>query len=111
MTREEIYDKVKAVLVDALGVDEEEVKPDSVIRDDLGAESGTKRPKESASSEAEDIRNRFWTCRGSAALICVGPGPAPSDAACPQRSESDPPKWGSLESGPSGDMSAIAVED
>jgi acyl carrier protein len=39
MTREEIYDKVKAVLVDALGVDEEEVKPDSVIRDDLGAES------------------------------------------------------------------------
>ena len=39
MTREEIYDKVKAVLVDALGVDDEEVKPDSVIRDDLGAES------------------------------------------------------------------------
>ena len=39
MTREEIYDKVKAVLVDALGVDEEEVKPESVIVDDLGAES------------------------------------------------------------------------
>src|SRR5262245_43544852 len=39
MNRDEIYDKVKAVLVDALGVDEEEVKPDSVIVDDLGAES------------------------------------------------------------------------
>ncbi len=39
MTREEIYDKVKAVMVDALGVDEDEVKPESVIRDDLGAES------------------------------------------------------------------------
>ena len=39
MTREEIYDKVKAVLVDALGVDDDEVKPDSVIVDDLGAES------------------------------------------------------------------------
>ena len=39
MTREEIYTKVQAVLVDALGVDEEEVKPESVIRDDLGAES------------------------------------------------------------------------
>ena len=39
MERSEIYDKVKAVLVDALGVDEEEVKPDSVIVDDLGAES------------------------------------------------------------------------
>jgi acyl carrier protein len=39
MTREEIYKKVQAVLVDALGVDEEEIKPESVIRDDLGAES------------------------------------------------------------------------
>jgi acyl carrier protein len=39
MTRDEIYTKVQAVLVDALGVDEEEVKPESVIRDDLGAES------------------------------------------------------------------------
>ena len=39
MTRDEIYDKVKAVLVDALGVDDDEVKPTSVIVDDLGAES------------------------------------------------------------------------
>src|SRR3954469_20856402 len=39
MTRDEIYSKVQAVLVDALGVDEDEVKPQAVIRDDLGAES------------------------------------------------------------------------
>jgi len=39
MTREEIYDKVKTVLVNALGVDDDEIKPDSVLRDDLGAES------------------------------------------------------------------------
>jgi len=39
MTRDEIYAKVKDVLVDALGVDEEDVTPDAVIRDDLGAES------------------------------------------------------------------------
>src|SRR4051812_49006611 len=39
MTRDEIYTKVQAVLVDALGVDEEEVKPTAIIRDDLGAES------------------------------------------------------------------------
>jgi acyl carrier protein len=39
MTRDEIHAKVKDVLVDALGVDEDEVKPESVIRDDLGAES------------------------------------------------------------------------
>src|SRR5882724_1338940 len=39
MSRDEIYTKVQAVLVDALGVDEDEVKPESVIRDDLGAES------------------------------------------------------------------------
>ena len=39
MTRDEIYDKVKAVLVDALSVDEDEVTPTAVVRDDLGAES------------------------------------------------------------------------
>ena len=39
MSREEIYEKVQAVLVDALGVDEEEVTPNAVIKDDLGAES------------------------------------------------------------------------
>ena len=39
MSRDEIYQKVQAVLVDALGVDEEEVTPTAVVRDDLGAES------------------------------------------------------------------------
>lgn len=39
MSREEIFKKVQAVLVDALGVDEDEVTPDAVIKDDLGAES------------------------------------------------------------------------
>src|SRR2546423_14919988 len=39
MTRDEIYKKVQAVLVDALGVDEDEATPNAVIRDDLGAES------------------------------------------------------------------------
>jgi acyl carrier protein len=38
-SREEIYSKVTTVLVDALGVDETEIRPDAVIRDDLGAES------------------------------------------------------------------------
>jgi acyl carrier protein len=38
-TREEIFDKVKATLVDALGVDEEEVTPDAALISDLGAES------------------------------------------------------------------------
>ena len=39
MTREEIYSKVQGVLVDALGVDDEEVKPDASLINDLGAES------------------------------------------------------------------------
>jgi acyl carrier protein len=39
MAREEIYEKVKGVLVDALGVDDDEVTPNAVIKDDLGAES------------------------------------------------------------------------
>src|SRR5450755_131210 len=39
LSRDEIYKKVQGVLVDALGVDEEEVTPNAVIKDDLGAES------------------------------------------------------------------------
>ena len=39
MTRDEIYKKVTDVLVDALGVDDAEVKPESTLREDLGAES------------------------------------------------------------------------
>ena len=39
MTRDEIYSKVQGVLVDALGVDEEEVTPQASLRSDLGAES------------------------------------------------------------------------
>ena len=39
MSRDEIYAKVQAVLVDALGVDEEEVTPTATLRGDLGAES------------------------------------------------------------------------
>jgi acyl carrier protein len=39
MNREEIYEKVKGVLVDALGVDDEEVEPTAALGADLGAES------------------------------------------------------------------------
>ncbi len=39
LSRDEIYQKVKSVLVDALSVDDEDVKPNSTIRGDLGAES------------------------------------------------------------------------
>lgn len=39
MTRDEIYKKVQDVMVEALGVDEEDVTPDATLRGDLGAES------------------------------------------------------------------------
>ena len=39
LSREEIHDKVKGVLVDALGVDEDEVTANATLREDLGAES------------------------------------------------------------------------
>lgn len=39
MTRDEIFDKVKEVLMDALAVDEDEVTPAASLRKDLGAES------------------------------------------------------------------------
>jgi acyl carrier protein len=38
-TQEEIYTKVSATLVEALNVDEEEIKPTSTLQGDLGAES------------------------------------------------------------------------
>src|SRR5437868_15069897 len=38
-TQEEIYSKVSATLVEALNVDEEEIKPTSTLQGDLGAES------------------------------------------------------------------------
>ena len=39
LSQDEIYGKVKDVLVDALGVDEDEVTPTASLRADLGAES------------------------------------------------------------------------
>jgi acyl carrier protein len=38
-TQEEIYEKVRTTLVDALGVDEEDVSREATLRNDLGAES------------------------------------------------------------------------
>jgi len=39
MSHDEIFKKVQEVLVDALGVDEDEVTPDATVSGDLGAES------------------------------------------------------------------------
>ncbi|HHD83020.1 MAG TPA: acyl carrier protein [Bacteroidetes bacterium] len=39
MNREEIFAKLKDLMVDKLGVDESEIKEDSNIIDDLGADS------------------------------------------------------------------------
>ena len=39
MTQQDVFGKVQEVLVDALGVDEDEVSPDSTLVGDLGAES------------------------------------------------------------------------
>src|SRR3954452_6730340 len=87
MSREEIYDKVQAVLVDALGVDEDEVTPQAVIRDDLGAESidfldimfrlekafGIKIPRgemmpENLSNDPSIVQNGMVTPQGMAML-------------------------------------------
>ncbi len=39
MKREEVFEKILEVLVDALGVDDDEVTPDASLTADLGAES------------------------------------------------------------------------
>lgn len=39
LSREDVFEKVRDVLVEALGVDADEVSPDAVLEADLGAES------------------------------------------------------------------------
>ena len=39
MTEAEVFEKVQETLVDALGVDDDEVKPEATLTGDLGAES------------------------------------------------------------------------
>ena len=39
MSRDEMFQEVQEVLVDALGVDDDEVKPEATLMGDLGAES------------------------------------------------------------------------
>ena len=39
MSRDEIFQEVQEVLIDALGVDDDEVKPEATLMGDLGAES------------------------------------------------------------------------
>ncbi|MFQ5412143.1 MAG: acyl carrier protein [Phycisphaerae bacterium] len=39
MSREDVFGKVKNVLVDALGVDDDEIREDATLTGDLGAES------------------------------------------------------------------------
>lgn len=39
MTHDEVFEKVREVLVDALAVDDDEVQPDATLTSDLGAES------------------------------------------------------------------------
>jgi acyl carrier protein len=38
-TKQEVFERIKEALVDALGVDEDEVSPDATLVGDLGAES------------------------------------------------------------------------
>jgi acyl carrier protein len=87
MSRDEIYKKVQGVLVDALGVDEEEVTPTSIIKDDLGAESidfldimfrlekafGIKIPRgemfdERVATDPNFVQNGAFTANGMAEL-------------------------------------------
>jgi acyl carrier protein len=39
LSEHEIFEKVRDIIIDQLGVDEEEVKPESSFVDDLGADS------------------------------------------------------------------------
>jgi acyl carrier protein len=88
MTSEEIFTKVRDTLVDALGVDEDEVKLESRLEADLGAESidfldivfrleknfsikiprGELFPEDLASADAGFVKDGMVTAEGLAAL-------------------------------------------
>jgi acyl carrier protein len=88
MSRDEVFQKVQGVLVDALGVDDDEVTPESTLMGDLGAESidfldivfrlektfGIKVPREelfpaeSLLNNAELVSNGKLTAKGLAEL-------------------------------------------
>ncbi|RKY07448.1 MAG: acyl carrier protein [Planctomycetota bacterium] len=88
MSREEIYDEVKEILVDALGLDDDEVTESATLMGDLGAESidfldivfrleksfGIKIPREelfpaeSLMNNPEYVSNGKLTDRGMAEL-------------------------------------------
>ena len=88
MSRDEIFSQIQEVLVDALGVDDDEVTSDATLMGDLGAESidfldivfrlekafGIKVPREelfpaeSVMNNAEFVSNGKLTAKGLAAL-------------------------------------------
>jgi acyl carrier protein len=88
VSRDEIFQKVQEVLVDALGVDEEEVTTDATLMGDLGAESidfldivfrlekafgikvprGELFPAESLLNDPELVSNGRLTAKGLAEL-------------------------------------------
>jgi len=88
MSREQVFEQVKTVMVDALGVDEEEVTPQATLMGDLGAESidfldivfrlekafGIKIPREelfpaeTIMSNPEFVANGKMTAKGLAEL-------------------------------------------
>ncbi len=39
MTENDVFEQIKAILVERLGVDEEKVTPDTTFKEDLGADS------------------------------------------------------------------------
>jgi acyl carrier protein len=87
-TRDEIYQKVKDTLVDALGVDDDEVTPEATLVGDLGAESidfldivfrleknfnvkiprGELFPENLAAADASFVQNGMVTAAGLAEL-------------------------------------------
>ena len=78
MTRQQILQEVQGVLVDALGVDEDEVTPDATLMADLGAESidfldivfrlektfGIKIPREELFSAENLLNNKDYISNG-----------------------------------------------
>ena len=61
-THDEIFQKVQATLVDALGVDEDDVTPDATLQGTWGPSRSTSSTSSSASSGTSGSRSRGASC-------------------------------------------------
>jgi acyl carrier protein len=77
-TKQSIFEKIKKIVINRLGVDEEDVKPEAKLGDDLGADSldlvelGTELEKEFSIDILYEDARQFITVQDLWDEVCAG---------------------------------------